>query len=41
VSPADVRRSRLTLALLRCAVEDVPPAPEPAPELRPWLSTLR
>jgi hypothetical protein len=40
-TPEDVRRSRMTLALLRFAAEDVPPPPPPAPGLAEWGPLLR
>lgn len=39
LSPDAVRRSRMTLALLRCAAEDVPPPP-PVPPLDEWQRLL-
>ncbi|MEU4623940.1 hypothetical protein AB0G04_28695 [Actinoplanes sp. NPDC023801] len=40
-TPETVRRSRMTLALLRFAADDVPPPPEPAPGLTAWRPLLR
>ncbi|GIE31037.1 hypothetical protein Ait01nite_040820 [Actinoplanes italicus] len=40
-TPETIRRSRMTLALLRFAAEDVPPPPQPAPGLTTWEPLLR
>lgn len=40
-TPSEIRRSRMTLALLRCAEEDAPPAPAPPPGLTLWKPLLR
>jgi phage tail protein X len=40
-TPDVVRRSRTTLALLRCAADDVPPPPPPAPGMAAWQPLLR
>ncbi|MEU8664816.1 hypothetical protein, partial [Actinoplanes philippinensis] len=40
-TPDVVRRSRMTLALLRCVAEDVAPPPPPTPEMAAWQPLLR
>jgi hypothetical protein len=40
-TPDVVRRSRMTLALLRCAADDVPPPPPPTAGMATWQPLLR
>ncbi|MFC4072900.1 hypothetical protein [Actinoplanes subglobosus] len=40
-TPDVIRRSRMTLALLRCAAGDVPPPPPPPPGMATWHPLLR